>query len=109
MGPGVVRRTEPYLPLLAPSAPGRSGQSLRLLAQALGREVGDQPRELEWAGAIRYLAGEILATVGTDTARLRTLQRDVLIPVERRLASDWFVTVSPAKLVTLVSHSLERC
>jgi hypothetical protein len=73
------------------------------------REVGAQPRELEWAPAIRYLAGEILAMVGTDTERLRTLQRDVLIPLELRLASDWFATMSPAKLVTMVSHALERC
>lgn len=75
----------------------------------LSSGLADRPPRFEWTSAIAYLAGEILATVRNDEERLRGLQRQVLIPLELRLAGDWLATMRPEQLVELVSRELESC
>jgi hypothetical protein len=61
---------------------------------------------LEWRNAIGLLAGEILILADDDHARLGALQREVLVPMELRLASEWLTPVTPTELVGLVRREL---
>lgn len=60
----------------------------------------------DWDRALAVLSGEILHAVDDDPQRLRTLQRDVLIPLELRLASDWFAPMDPPELVRRVAEAV---
>ena len=75
---------------------------------ALSSVAGDRLLGWDWAGVIGQLAMEILAAVGDDAARLYELQREVLIPLELRLADDAVVVLHPAQLAQVVSRELER-
>lgn len=60
----------------------------------------------EWMDAIRFLAGEIMILIDDDPDFLCALQRDVLVPMELRLASDWLTPMTPAELVQRVRREL---
>jgi hypothetical protein len=61
---------------------------------------------LQWMNAISFLAGEIMVLIDDDPDLLRELQRDVLVPMELRLASHWLTPVTPAELVRRVRREL---
>jgi hypothetical protein len=74
---------------------------------AVTAEPGDHTGG-SWASAQQFLAGEVLAVVEHDPERLRTLQRDVLVPFELELAADWFTTPTPSDVVRRVCAELQR-
>jgi hypothetical protein len=69
-------------------------------------EAAERSLPPEWTQAVAFLTGEILLRVDNDPDRLEALQRDVLIPMELRLAADWFVPLTPSQLVRQVSEGL---
>jgi hypothetical protein len=69
-------------------------------------DAADRSLPPEWMQAVAFLAGEILQGADSDPDRLQALQRDVLIPMELRLAADWFVSLKPSQFVRLVSEGL---
>ncbi len=73
---------------------------------ALRAEAADRSLPSEWTQAVAFLAGEIQQRADNDPDRLHALQRDVLIPMELRLAADWFVPLKPSHFVRLVSEGL---
>jgi hypothetical protein len=76
---------------------------------ALAGGTTARPHPQVWASAITYLAGELLVLADGDTARLRALQSDVLVPLELRQMRYWFEPLTPPQLVAKVSAALNRC
>jgi hypothetical protein len=74
---------------------------------ALGTRSDANVRASEWSVAVAYLADLALDLTGDDPGRLRDLQRDVLVPAELDLASDWFRPREPSDAVTAVLARLE--
>ena len=56
---------------------------------------------LAWRYTVRFLAREVLAA-SRDDAALCDLQRRVLVPMELALAQEWWRSVAPIDLATLV-------
>ncbi len=100
-----VRSTGRTIPAWVRVNPLAHGSATDLIG--LSSVAGDRLLGWDWASVIGQLAAEILAAVGDDPARLQELQRDVLIPLELRLADDAVVVMHPAQLAQVVSRELE--
>jgi hypothetical protein len=79
--------------------------------RALLRQIADGPaleRGQTWDGALRYLAGAVIAVAGPGECGLMALQRAVLVPLELRvLGGATKPPVSAAELVRVVLHELD--
>ena len=69
--------------------------------------AGSSPDLVVWEHLVRFLAKEVLATLGGDETRLHDLQHCVLVPVELGLAEEWWRAVAPIDLATLVMVALQ--
>lgn len=60
-----------------------------------------------WQQVLTFLAGEVLDRVADDD-ELRELQRTVLVPVELRLADQWWYALAPIDVATIVLVALHN-
>lgn len=66
----------------------------------------NDPDLVPWELTTRFLIQEVLATA-TDDEALHELQQRVLVPVELGLAKEWWRTLAPKDLATLVMVALQ--
>jgi hypothetical protein len=98
------RTRQRHLPLWVWLNPLAHGTRDEIASWAAG--ACDRPESREWSQAITFLAVCVLDMAGDDDPRLEDLQRDVLIPLELRLAERWFERMTPSRFVKLVSADL---
>ena len=79
--------------------------------RALLRQIADGPaleRGQTWDGAVRYLAGAVIAAAGSGERGLVALQRATLVPLELRvLGGAAKAPATAAELVRVVVHELD--
>ena len=79
--------------------------------RALLRQIADGPaleRGQTWDGAVRYLAGAVLAVAAPGERGVSSLQRVALLPLELRvLGGATRAPATAAELVRVVLHELD--